>query len=172
MGPVSPCTAWSVRFHDMPVDMPWDVHKKSAVFLICFLFRLTKLRISDPMSTVELSKQFHTTAIAASRWSLSERGYSGAGTPSMNSPTGVQLWVRRLTMQLNWWDFCRSGWIQNQLCKWTSLSWRLAPDVLYWYHPWSWRGKGNVYDAYHAHLIWQLLTWNCYSTLYLMCPTP
>ena len=134
--------------YTMHIDTMITVLIKSAVFLICFLFRLTKLRISDPTSTVGLSKPSHTTAIAAFWWSLSERGYSSAGTLSMNSPTGVQLWVRRPTMQLNWLDFCRSGWIQNQLCKWTRLNWGLAPDVPYWYHRWSWLGRGNVYDTH------------------------
>ena len=130
------------------------IHEVS--ILLCLLFRLTKLRISGPTSTAGLSRPFHTTATAASQWSLSERGYFAAGTHSMNSPTGVQLWARRTTMQLNWWGFCRSGWIQNQLCKWTSLSWRLAPGVPYWYRPWSRRGKESVNDAYRAYLIWQL----------------
>ena len=141
----------------------WSLYSWRQHSTLSSLYRLTELRISDPTSTVGSSKPFHTTVTAASQWISSERGCFAAGTHSMNSLTGVQLWVRRPTMQLNWSDFCRSGWTQNQLCKWTSLSWKLAPDVLYRYHPWSWRGKENVYDAYHTHLIWQLLTWNCCS---------
>ena len=51
-------------------------------------------------------------------------------------------------MQPNWCSFWRSGWILNQLCKWTNLSSGLTHNVQYRYHPWSWRERANVHDAY------------------------
>ena len=121
-----------------------------------FVYRLIKLSRSDPMSTVGLLKPFRTNATAVSQLNLLEMDCFAVGMHSMNSPTEVQLWVWRATMQLSWWvwrptmqlswwvwratmqlswwDFFSSGYTQSQLCRWTSLSSGLVRDVLLHYH--------------------------------------
>ena len=57
--------------------------------LFHLVYRLIKLRRSDPMSTAGLLKPFRTNATAVSQLNLLEMDCFAVGTHSMNSPTGV-----------------------------------------------------------------------------------
>ena len=146
IGPVSPCTAWSVSIGDQFCTV--CMYVKSNLAMNSSLCRLRKPRRLGPMCTVGLPKLFPITATVVSQWTLSEMDYFAVGKHLTSLPTGVQLWVQRPIMQLNWWSFWRSGWILNQLCKWTKLSSGLTRDVQYRYHPWHWGERADVHDVY------------------------